>query len=111
LKLFCLPPTQDIDYEGFKLFMETYLEVEMQDELCRRLFLSFVKRTPTKTLSNVEGKVIKVTALLVHRIVAKFQQSSIFWLAASIYRFIRLGGCCGCSLSEEPAYPDGSICW
>ena len=49
--------------------METYLEVEMQDELCRRLFLSFVKRTPTKTLSNVEGKVIKVTALLVHPIV------------------------------------------
>ena len=42
--------------------METYLEVEMQDELCRRLFLSFVKRTPTKTLNNVEGKVIKVTA-------------------------------------------------
>lgn len=52
---------QDIDYEGFKLFMDTYLEVEMQDELCKRLFLSFVKRAPTKTVSNVEGKVIKVT--------------------------------------------------
>lgn len=53
-------PKQDIDYEGFKLFMDTYLEVEVQDELCRRLFLSFVKRTPTKTNSSVEGKVIKV---------------------------------------------------
>lgn len=51
---------QDIDYEGFKLFMDTYLEVEVHDELCKRLFLSFVKRTPTKTTSNVEGKVIKV---------------------------------------------------
>jgi hypothetical protein len=51
---------QDIDYEGFKLFMDTYLEMEMQEELCKRLFLSFVKRTPTKTVSNVDGKVIKV---------------------------------------------------
>ena len=41
--------------------MDTYLEVEVQDELCKRLFLSFVKRTPTKTLSVAEGsKVIKV---------------------------------------------------
>jgi hypothetical protein len=40
--------------------MDTYLEMEMQEELCKRLFLSFVKRTPTKTVSNVEGKVIKV---------------------------------------------------
>ncbi len=40
--------------------MDTYLELEMQEELCKRLFLSFVKRAPTKTVSNVEGKVIKV---------------------------------------------------
>lgn len=56
---FSLAP-KDIDYEGFKLFMDTYLEVETQEELCKRLFLSFVKRTPTKTVSSVEGKVIKV---------------------------------------------------
>lgn len=40
--------------------MDTYLEVEVHDELCKRLFLSFVKRAPTKTASNVDGKVIKV---------------------------------------------------
>ncbi|KZS03927.1 putative Diacylglycerol kinase 1 [Daphnia magna] len=57
-------PDGDIDYEGFKLFMDTYLEMEMQEELCKRLFLSFVKRTPTKTVSNVEGKVIKVKKIL-----------------------------------------------
>lgn len=45
--------------------MDTYLEVEMQEELCKRLFLSFVKRAPTKTVSNVEGKVIKVTYKLI----------------------------------------------
>ena len=51
---------QDIDYEGFRLFMDTYLELEMQEELCKRLFLSFVKRAPAKNVSSVEGKVIKV---------------------------------------------------
>ena len=35
---------QDIDYDGFKLFMNTYLETEIPEELCRHLFLSFVKR-------------------------------------------------------------------
>ena len=59
----CVVCLQDIDYEGFKLFMDTYLEVEVQEELCKRLFLSFVKKTPTKTISNVtDCKVIKVAA-------------------------------------------------
>jgi hypothetical protein len=47
--------------------MDTYLEVEVQDELCRRLFLSFVKRTPsvkstttTMTPGSIDGKAIKV---------------------------------------------------
>ncbi|OQV12577.1 Diacylglycerol kinase beta [Hypsibius exemplaris] len=33
-----------IDYEGFQLFMNTYLDVEVPEELNRHLFLSFVKR-------------------------------------------------------------------
>ncbi|XP_071789218.1 diacylglycerol kinase beta-like isoform X8 [Asterias amurensis] len=39
-------PEQPINYEGFKLFMETYLDVDMPEDLCRHLFLSFVKKTP-----------------------------------------------------------------
>ena len=49
--------------------MDTYLEVEVQDELCRRLFLSFVKRTPsvkcqTAAPGSIDGKAIKVLFLL-----------------------------------------------
>ncbi|CAL8129646.1 unnamed protein product [Orchesella dallaii] len=36
----------DVDFEGFKAFFNLYLEQEAPDELCRHLFLSFVKRPP-----------------------------------------------------------------
>jgi len=60
---------QDIDYEGFKLFVDTYLEVDIPDELCRHLFLSFLKRpsarppgSPLPTSNSVpqDGRAIKV---------------------------------------------------
>ena len=35
---------QPIDYEGFQLFMETYMEAEIPEDLCKHLFLSFMKR-------------------------------------------------------------------
>ncbi|ODM94692.1 Diacylglycerol kinase beta [Orchesella cincta] len=36
----------EVDFEGFKAFFNLYLEQEAPDELCRHLFLSFVKRPP-----------------------------------------------------------------
>ncbi|KAK7065337.1 Diacylglycerol kinase N-terminus [Halocaridina rubra] len=51
----------DIDYEGFRLFMDTYLEVDAPEELCRHLFLSFVKRPRPQP---VEPKSIKEMAVM-----------------------------------------------
>lgn len=39
------PSTQPIDYEGFHLFMATYLENEIPEELCQHLFTSFKSKT------------------------------------------------------------------
>ncbi|CAD6241596.1 GSCOCG00009298001-RA-CDS, partial [Cotesia congregata] len=47
---------QDIDYEGFRKFLDTYLEVAAPDDLSRHLFLSFIKKCPR----NVDNKAFKV---------------------------------------------------
>lgn len=47
---------QDIDYEGFRKFLDTYLEVAAPDDLSRHLFLSFIK----KNTRNVDSKAFKV---------------------------------------------------
>ncbi|KGL81280.1 Diacylglycerol kinase beta, partial [Tinamus guttatus] len=43
-------PEQPIDYEGFYLFMKTYLEVDVPEELCQHLFMSFKRKiSPAST--------------------------------------------------------------
>ncbi|XP_076455649.1 diacylglycerol kinase beta-like [Babylonia areolata] len=37
-------PEEPIDYNGFKLFMDLYLEAEIPEELCQHLFFSFMKK-------------------------------------------------------------------
>ncbi|XP_031786826.1 diacylglycerol kinase 1 isoform X5 [Nasonia vitripennis] len=53
-------PDGDIDYEGFRKFLDTYLDVTTPDELSRHLFLSFVKRGPR----GVDGRAFKEMAVL-----------------------------------------------
>ncbi|XP_062259265.1 diacylglycerol kinase beta [Platichthys flesus] len=38
-------PEHPIDYEGFQLFMATYLENDIPEELCQHLFTSFKRKT------------------------------------------------------------------
>lgn len=39
-----LSPPQPIDYDGFRLFMKTYLEADVPEELCQHLFTSFKRK-------------------------------------------------------------------
>ncbi|XP_065166588.1 diacylglycerol kinase 1 isoform X4 [Atheta coriaria] len=54
-------PDGDIDFDGFCKFVDTFLEVRTPEELCRHLFLSFVK--PGGPVL-VDGKTFKEMAVL-----------------------------------------------
>lgn len=54
---------QDIDYDGFKKFLDTFLEVKTPEDLARHLFLSFVKRGTIQP-HHVDGKAFKEMAVL-----------------------------------------------
>uniref|UniRef100_A0A8C1TGM7 Diacylglycerol kinase n=1 Tax=Cyprinus carpio TaxID=7962 RepID=A0A8C1TGM7_CYPCA len=47
-------PEQPIDYEGFQLFMTTYLENDIPEELCKHLFTSFKSKNGGGTQSPSE---------------------------------------------------------
>uniref|UniRef100_A0A8C6YP86 Diacylglycerol kinase n=1 Tax=Nothoprocta perdicaria TaxID=30464 RepID=A0A8C6YP86_NOTPE len=47
-----------IDYEGFYLFMKTYLEVDVPEELCQHLFMSFKRKiSPASNPKSLDANI------------------------------------------------------
>lgn len=51
---------QDIDFDGFRRFLDAFLDCEAPEELSRHLFLSFLK--PSVTQSQIQAKIFNQMA-------------------------------------------------
>lgn len=73
-------PDEPIDYDGFRLFMETYLEADIGEDLCKHLFLSFNKKTPSypppQIVSNKEFGVKDVAVVASQTVCAPITHQS-----------------------------------
>ena len=54
---------QEIDYDGFKIFMDKFLEIDTPTGLCQHLFLSFV-RIPQE---GNDGEQVEQDFLILHK--------------------------------------------
>lgn len=51
---------QDIDFDGFRRFLDAFLDCETPEELSRHLFVSFLK--PCVTQAQIQGKIFNQMA-------------------------------------------------
>ena len=69
---------QPMAYDGFRLFMETYLEASLPEELIRHLFLSFLKRplALARPVMGKDGLIKEVAASASHTVCAPVVQQA-----------------------------------